>query len=223
MAHYYDNKLSADRLRLAYQIAPPRVKQYLQAEISYVTDRIHSTDNVLELGCGYGRVLEYLAQKAHKVTGIDTSFKSLLDAAEYLQMTGNIELVQMNAAALGFADNCFDQVICIQNGISAFHINPDLLVAESTRVLKTGGVLFLSSYSEKFWEARLEWFRIQSEYRLIGKIDWDKTGDGEIVCADGFRATTFTSERFEQLAGRCGRPYTIIEVDGSSIFCEITV
>ncbi len=31
---YYEEKLSAERLKKAYTIAPPRVKQYLEAEVS---------------------------------------------------------------------------------------------------------------------------------------------------------------------------------------------
>ena len=33
MGGYYENYLSADRLRLCYEIAPPRVQRYLEAEI----------------------------------------------------------------------------------------------------------------------------------------------------------------------------------------------
>jgi hypothetical protein len=49
------------------------------------------------------------------------------------------------------------------------------------------------------------------------------SGDGVIVCKDGFRATTVDSDGFMNLAaGLCLIP-NIIEVDGSSLFCEIVV
>ena len=35
---YYSDKLSAEQLRQCYQIAPLRVKQYLNAEIQYVNN-----------------------------------------------------------------------------------------------------------------------------------------------------------------------------------------
>jgi cyclopropane fatty-acyl-phospholipid synthase-like methyltransferase len=52
---YYAEKLSAKRLQRCYEIASPRVQQYLEAEIEHVIGHLKPTDTVLELGCGYGR------------------------------------------------------------------------------------------------------------------------------------------------------------------------
>ena len=41
---YYSDKLSAEKLRQCYQIAPLRVKQYFNAEIQYVLDKIKPSD-----------------------------------------------------------------------------------------------------------------------------------------------------------------------------------
>ncbi len=153
MSDYYSNKLSAGRLRLCYDLAPPRVKQYLNAEIDFILEKIKPNDNVLELGCGYGRVL----------------------------------------------------------------------INEALRVTKPGGKVIFSSYSEKFWNDRLNWFHIQSEHGLIGEIDYSSTGNGVIVCKDGFRATTFSKEDFNILVAGLKKDYKITEVDNSSIFCEIIV
>ena len=177
---------------------------------------------MLELGCGYGRVLRRLATKAKRVFGIDTSEASLRVAAESMKSAASVHIAQMNAAALGFRDSSFDRVVCIQNGISAFHINPKTLISESLRVTKRGGLALFSSYSMKFWKDRLEWFRIQSEHGLVGEIDWDATREGEIVCKDGFRGTTYTEDRFASIVSELGRRCTITEVDESSLFCEIT-
>ncbi|MDH4155856.1 MAG: class I SAM-dependent methyltransferase, partial [candidate division Zixibacteria bacterium] len=64
MSDYYSEKLSSKRLRRVYEIAPPRVQQYLQAEIRFLTERLLPSHSVLELGCGYGRVLRDVAEKA---------------------------------------------------------------------------------------------------------------------------------------------------------------
>jgi 2-polyprenyl-6-hydroxyphenyl methylase/3-demethylubiquinone-9 3-methyltransferase len=219
---YYNKNLAADRLRLVYQVAPPRVKQYLEAEIAFVLERISPSDLVLELGCGYGRVLEKLAGKAKLAVGIDTSEASLRVASKNFESVRNIRLLQMNAAMLAFVDKAFDLVVCVQNGISAFHLDPRSWMSESIRVTKPGGRALISSYSAKFWKDRLEWFRIQSEHGLVGEIDWDATREGEIVCKDGFRGTTYTADRFAAIVSELGRHCTITEVDESSLFCEIT-
>ena len=56
MRGYYTGKLSGERLRRCYDIASPRVKQYLAAEIRFLLSRVNHDDIVLELGCGYRRV-----------------------------------------------------------------------------------------------------------------------------------------------------------------------
>jgi cyclopropane fatty-acyl-phospholipid synthase-like methyltransferase len=56
-----------------YALAPPRVRQYLEAETDHVLAMIHPGDIVLELGCGYGRILPLLARKARFVIGITCS------------------------------------------------------------------------------------------------------------------------------------------------------
>lgn len=223
MLGYYARKLTAERLRLCYEIASPRVQRYLDAEIDFVLTLIKSTDGVLELGCGYGRVLQKLIPNAQYVAGIDTSRESLLLARRILQDKSSCHLLEMDADALGFRERSFDVVVCIQNGISAFKVNQPQLIAEAMRVARLGGTVLFSSYAEKFWEYRLEWFRRQAEYRLVGEIDEDATGDGVIVCKDGFRATTVGPADFVSLTTRLGITPQIHEVDGSSIFCEIRI
>ena len=81
----------------------------------------------------------------------------------------------------------------------------------------------LSSYSEQFWPDRLEWFARQAQLGLLGEIDWNATGEGVIVCKDGFRTTTFSEADFIALASKLGVDPVITEVDGSSLFCELTI
>ncbi len=223
MASYYEDKLSAERLKRCYEIAPPRVQQYLEAEVAHVLEKVHAGDMVLELGCGYGRVLPLLAQKAGTVIGIDVSLASLSMANQMLVNVSNCHLLGMNAVQLAFHDRIFDGVICIQNGISAFHVDQQALIRESVRVTKPGGYVLFSSYSDKFWEERLRWFQIQSEAGLLGEIDDEKTGEGVIVCKDGFTATTVRPGDFLALTSGLNLEVWVVEVDESSVFCELKV
>jgi 2-polyprenyl-6-hydroxyphenyl methylase/3-demethylubiquinone-9 3-methyltransferase len=221
MPGYYDDKLSAERLLRCYEIAPPRVKQYLEAEVEHVLQKIRRGDLVLELGCGYGRVLRRLASKAGSAIGIDTSFASLRLAQDMLHDLSNCQLISMNALHLAFSDWTFDLVACIQNGISAFHVDQKELIREAIRVAKPGGVVLFSSYSDKFWNDRLQWFRLQSEAGLLGELDPEKTGDGVIVCKNGFTGTTVRPEQFLSLTAGLNVDVELVEVDESSLFCEI--
>ena len=97
------------------------------------------------------------------------------------------------------------------------------VLRESVRVTRAGGYVLCSSYSNAFWEHRLEWFERQADAGLIGEIDFEKTRDGLIVCKDGFTATTVAESHFRALARELGLDARLIEVDSSSIFCEIAV
>ena len=223
MPGYYTEKLAAERLRACYDLAPPRTRAYLEAEIKFVLKRTKPSMVVLELGCGYGRVLERLLPAVHIAFGIDTSLASLRMALEFMEGKPSLRLACMDAIYMGFRDRIFDVTLCIQNGICSFAVDQQQLFREALRVTRSGGLVLFSSYSAQFWEHRLQWFEIQSAHHLIGEIDHRATGDGVIVCKDGFRATTADRTTFENLAAGLNVTPCMTEVDGSSLFCEIVV
>jgi SAM-dependent methyltransferase len=220
---YYARSLSAERLRACYELAPPRTRDYLEGEIRHVLERAPSEARILELGCGYGRILERLASPGRIVIGIDHALPNLALARKVLGGEDGARLAAMDAVRLGFRGGSFDLTLCLQNGISAFAVDPALLLQESVRVTRSGGLVLFSTYAAGFWNDRLEWFEVQAAHGLIGAIDHEATRDGTIICRDGFRATTMTPEGFRALAAGLKLPSKILEVQGSSLFCEILV
>ncbi|MHA2025218.1 MAG: class I SAM-dependent methyltransferase [Candidatus Thorarchaeota archaeon] len=216
MNRYYTDTLSARNLERCYEIAPPRIVQYLHAELEFVRKSVKPTDRVLEIGCGYGRVLPEIEENTSKIMGLDTSLGSLLYGRN--MVSDSIQLAQMTAETTAIQDHSFDKVICIQNGISAFKIDPFTLVKESLRVTNHGGKCLFSTYSDKIWEERVNWFRLQAEEKLLGEIDWNKTERGTIVCVDGFVSTTFSETDFQKIARKVGVSCDVVEVDSSSLF-----
>ncbi|PIW70039.1 MAG: class I SAM-dependent methyltransferase [Ignavibacteriales bacterium CG12_big_fil_rev_8_21_14_0_65_30_8] len=221
MKGYYQNSLNSNKLRECYKIAPERVRQFLESEISFVASKCNKNDMLLDLGCGYGRVSFKLMDKVDRIVGIDNSKDNIQLAKELQKENEKCEFLVMNAVDLKFADNLFDKVICVQNGISAFNVDPLKLINESIRVTKKGGSILFSSYSEKFWDNRLEWFQLQSEKGLIGEIDYEQTKKGVIICKDGFKAITYSKEDFLKLASNFYVTSTLHEVDNSSLFIEM--
>jgi len=220
MTSYYAERLSGGRLKRCYELAPPRVQQYLESEILHVLERLGPEDDVLELGCGYGRVTVRLAEHARSVVGIDVAEESLDLARTLAGPDTRCEFVLMDALHMTFGDDSFDVVVCIQNGICAFGVPRNELLREALRVARPGGRLIFSTYSDAFWEDRLSWFELQSSEGLLGPIDRRATGDGVIVCKDGFRSGAATRRELEELCGELGLTADITEVDGSSLFCE---
>ena len=221
MRGYYSTKLSGNRLRQCYELASTRVKQYLEAEIGFVLSRLRPTDSVLELGCGYGRAAFRLAEVAARVVGIDTASESLILARHLASPGSRCQFLRMDASALTFRDGTFDVVACVQNGIGAFAVDPERLMREALRVTRPGGSALFSTYSAEFWPERLRWFESQAAAGLVGAIDYDQTGNGTVVCKDGFRTGTFSAEAFRALGRRLGVEPVITAVDDSSVFCEI--
>ena len=218
---YYRERLPGVRLFRCYEVASDRIRRYLRAEVDFVVSSVRGAGLVLELGCGYGRVMKRVSKFVGWVVGNDVSRESLEFARSYMEGCGNYDVFLMDASRMGFRSCVFDIVFCVQNGISAFGVDKKRLVAEAVRVVKDGGVVLFSSYSPKIWEARLEWFRRQSSFGLVGEIDEGRTCDGTIVCKDGFRATTVGGDEFVDLFGELGLDASIIEVDESSIFCKV--
>ena len=222
MTNYYSQSLYGEKLKRVYDIAPPRVKKYLESEVQYIQKEIKGMDSVIELGCGYGRVMHFLSYYVKTITGIDTSIETLKCAQEYLSGQP-CSLLQMDASHMGFKSKVFDAVICVQNGISAFHVDMHQLIREAIRITRPGGLLLFSSYSPKFWEERLKWFRLQAQEGLIGEIDESRTGNGIIVCKDGLELTFVGEDLFRELFASEKTKVLIEEVDESSVFARVEV
>jgi 2-polyprenyl-6-hydroxyphenyl methylase/3-demethylubiquinone-9 3-methyltransferase len=225
MRGYYAGRLAAQRLRRVYEIAPPRVQRYLDAEIHHVLSRLPERGLVVELGCGYGRVALRLVAPGRRLVGIDTALESLVLASEARRLArlplDGCQFVRMDAGVLGFREACVDAVVCVQNGICAFGIEPRLVLREAIRVTRPGGRILFASYADRFWPHRLEWFERQAAEALIGSIDYHRSRDGVIVCEDGFRAGIMSPEDFIRVCADFDSRPSITEVDESSVFCEL--
>jgi len=222
MGGYYRRHLLGTDLQRVYDVATPRIGQYLRAEVHHVVDKVRGSNRLLELGCGYGRVLATVAPHVGRAMGIDIAAANLRLAASYLGEFNNCDLALMNAVALGFRDDQFDATICVQNGISAFAVDASRLVREAVRVTRNGGVILFSTYSPRIWSDRLEWFRSQARAGLIGPVDETRTREGTIVCEDGLRLTTATAEQLQALFAELGQRALLREIDDSVLCAEVT-
>ncbi|MDD2206972.1 MAG: class I SAM-dependent methyltransferase [Aminobacterium sp.] len=217
MSNYYAEKLNSMKLFQVYDTKIDRVKQYFREELNFVRRDLHGYERVLELGCGYGRIMKELAPNVGTLVGIDISPDSVRLGEEYLKDCPNCEIKVMDAHNLQF-DEPFDIVLCLQNGISALKGKEKNLIDQSLKVLVPGGKAYFSTYSAKFWNHRVAWFQEQADKGLLGELDMEKTKNGHIECKDGFVANTYTFEDFQRFAEESGCRYKIEEVDESSLF-----
>lgn len=106
---------------------------------------------VLDVAAGRGAVLFPAAQQVGpggRVIGIDLSAEMVRETAAEIQDAGwrNVEMLQMDAEELHFADASFNWVLC---GFSLWFLpRPHLALAEFFRVLKPGGRVGITTWAK---------------------------------------------------------------------------
>lgn len=215
--NYYRSNLHAANLRDVYETKIPRIERYLGAEVEFVRGELSGTERVLEIAAGYGRILRALSASAASLVGVEISPDSVAYGSEYLKDAPNCSLRVADFHTMP-ASETFDVVLALQNALSAIKGDPEAVVKKCVAMLGENGRAYFSSYATAFWPHRLAWFEEQAAKGLIGEVDREKSGDGVLVCKDGFKATTFRREDFESLGEASGCGYRVTEVDGSSIF-----
>jgi ubiquinone/menaquinone biosynthesis C-methylase UbiE len=91
---------------------------------------------LLDLGCGTGRVAALAARRGARVTAVDLS-PAMVERAGALPELAGARLAVMDAQALEFPDASFDLVVASFSVM--FCPRPDSALAEARRVLRPGG------------------------------------------------------------------------------------
>ncbi|MDZ8186138.1 MAG: class I SAM-dependent methyltransferase [Nostoc sp. ChiSLP02] len=105
--------------------------------------------NILDIGCGTGRLLERLATKFPDLrgTGLDLSANMLRMARLSNRHHPRLIYVEGKAESLPFADGQFDAVF---STISFLHyLEPRQVISEISRVLSPGGRFYLVDFTYK--------------------------------------------------------------------------
>jgi SAM-dependent methyltransferase len=130
--------------RHPFDWVPPDSREPVRAVISApLVDLIESlapTALVLDIGCGPGRVLGFLARRGMRCIGLDHSRVSVGLAVERYHRPG----VVGDNLRLPFADAVADAVI--SDGVIHHTEDPQAAFAENWRILKPGGRMYLAVY-----------------------------------------------------------------------------
>ena len=105
--------------------------------------------DLLDVGCGQGRILKLLASRANSAVGvdIDSDARRLARAELLLAGSPNCSLRHGDMYSLPFADQAFDTIIL--DGVLGEADRPADVIAESLRLLKAGGRVLLLSGTTK--------------------------------------------------------------------------
>lgn len=98
-------------------------------------------DDVLEIGCGFGSVLNAVADNVRSVVGVDIHDEPLSRARDFLRSKTNVRVILTDGMSLPFGENAFSAVY---SKSVMQHIPRSLVriyIEESRRVLKLRGRL----------------------------------------------------------------------------------
>lgn len=109
--------------------------------------------DILDVGCGDGRLAAALSRLGARVTGLDPDGRMLAAArARARAESVELSLVSGHAEDLPFADAAFDCVSAV--AVLCFLSRPDRAVAEMARVLRPGGRLLVGDLGRwSLWAA----------------------------------------------------------------------
>ena len=106
--------------------------------------------DLLDIGCGQGRLLKLLASRAQRVVGVDSdpAARRLARAEVLLAELPNCTLRQGDMFDLPFAENEFDTII--MDDVLTSAERPEKALAEARRLLRAGGrIILLASAGDR--------------------------------------------------------------------------
>lgn len=129
---------------------PAHAFSMLQTRYAFARAHCPAGKNVLEIGCGGGAGLGYLAANGAHVTGIDIDEAILEYPRRHYDNHGTIQVQQANAEKLPFEDASFDTILIFE----ALYYFPDFrqVLTECRRILRPGGTLLLVTVNPE-WPA----------------------------------------------------------------------
>jgi len=155
------NKGSKENLRMLYT-------RYKWAS-EFVKDK-----KVLEVGCGPGIGLGYLAKKAKRVIGSDCDANLVKIARNYYK--DRIDILQTDAQHLPFGDKTFDVIILFE---AIYYLPyPDKFLDECKRVLRKDGIVLICTVN-KDWEGfnpspfSVKYFSVPELYDLLNRNNFE--------------------------------------------------
>jgi 2-polyprenyl-3-methyl-5-hydroxy-6-metoxy-1,4-benzoquinol methylase len=138
MAKVFTTEITSEQITSDNPIHQRLFKAYVA-----VKDKIEG--NVLEVGCGEGRGVSLMLERAKSFTAVD-KIKPVVDELQKKYPTGRF--ISMNIPPLdGLQDNTYDTIVSFQ---VIEHIQDDsLYLKELHRVLKPGGTLYITTPNRK--------------------------------------------------------------------------
>ena len=131
----FQNRIEVDLLKSIK--AGDSISHHYEMVLPYLEPDFH----VLDMACGNGFGTSLLSGSVTKVTGVDIDGQQLGDFIHHYEQN-NIELLEADCLKTGLHDEQYD---CITAFEIIEHVDPTALLREICRLLKPGGLCFIST------------------------------------------------------------------------------
>jgi ubiquinone/menaquinone biosynthesis C-methylase UbiE len=144
--------------------------------------------DVVEVACGAGLGLGYLARFAKKVIGGDIDEKNLHMAKNTYSKRENIEVVSLDAHKMPFGDKSFDVVILYE---AIYYLSqPESFIGEAHRILRDDGVVIICSVNKDWDEFNPspfshKYYSAPELYAILSSNRFNTELHGECLARDG--------------------------------------
>lgn len=190
------------------------VQKLFQQESELLRKSIPEAGRILEVGCGFGRVLEWVPEGAGYF-GIDIS-RHYVEEARARNPRKN--WICGDATALPFLNESFDAVFCIQNTLGNMEGIEERVTAEMRRVCRKGGTQILSVYSEDSFETRRIWYDRLVDIGIFRRVWLDPDHPRMARSDTGWSSRCFDRSEVRGLFG-ASRSVEITKLDAFLYFC----
>lgn len=165
----------------------------------YRKDR--SKVRLLEVGCGAGANVWYMAREGFEVTGIDASATGIQIAKSRLDSEGLLaRMIIGDVSRLPFESEYFDAVIDSECIYSNRFEDAEKILDEVKRVLRTGGLFYSRTFTDKNY--------IGQRYDIVGEMEYLNISDGPMAGKGFCRLVNHSS-----IQKLYGKRFRIISID----------
>ncbi len=183
---------------------PILLQQFFELDLKYIHTNLEANKEVLEVGCGFGRLLPELSKLSRNVTGIDFSDLQLSQAQEIVANLKNVQLLKMRAESMAFRSESFALSLCMNCTLGNMPNIEKTVVEEMVRVTKSGGKVIIRIFADT--EAvRLAQYE---NYNRLGLTNIRDNGSA-ITTDEGFYSRRFNKTELQELFKKTGLTPTI--------------
>lgn len=130
-------------------------QKWFADERKFIISNMKRNSKVLEVGCGDGRSLKDVLEVTKDITGVDNDETAIEHAKNNFEKHLSIKIILAEGNKLPFQDKLFDYATCIGTFANLGQDKYDVLT-EMKRVIKDGGKIIISVYSEEALPERMK-------------------------------------------------------------------